>query len=121
MTIHSGYPHRYGSDELASIDPAFIDPGSPWQNGTCESFNGRFRDELLVCEQFNTLLEVQILAEDWRIEYNTYLPHGSLDGRTPEAFRQQWINNHETLISGRPRTGVQSATTGETGSMTSPL
>ena len=39
---------------------------------TCESFNGRFRDELLVCEQFNTLLEVQVLAEDWRIEYNTY-------------------------------------------------
>jgi len=79
------------------VDPAFIDPGSPWQNGTCESFNGRFRDELLVCEQFNTLLEVQVLAEDWRIEYNTYRPHGSLDGLTPEAFRQQWINNHETL------------------------
>jgi transposase InsO family protein len=40
------------------VDPDFIDPGSPWQNGTCESFNGRFRDELLVCEQFNMLLEV---------------------------------------------------------------
>jgi transposase InsO family protein len=79
------------------VDTAFIDPGSPWQNGTCESFNGRFRDELLVCEQFNTLLEVQVLAEDWRIEYNTYRPHGSLGGLTPEAFHQQWIKNHKQL------------------------
>lgn len=82
---------------FTGVDPAFIDPGSPWQNGTCESFNGRFRDELLVCEQFNTLLEVQVLAEDWRIEYNTFRPHGSLGGLTPEAFRQQWINNHDSL------------------------
>lgn len=77
------------------VDPAFIDPGSPWQNGTCESFNGRFRDEFLICEQFDTLLEVQVLAEDWRIEYNTYRPHGSLGGLTPEEFRQQWISNQQ--------------------------
>jgi putative transposase len=82
---------------FTGVDPAFIDPGSPWQNGTCESFNGRFRDELLACEQFNTLLEVQVLAEDWRIEYNTYRPHGSLDGLTPEAFRTAWINNQNRL------------------------
>ena len=79
------------------VDPAFIDPGSPWQNGTCESFNGRFRNEFLICEQLNTLLEVQVLAEDWRIEYNTYRPHGSLGGLTPEAFHQQWLNNHQQL------------------------
>lgn len=84
---------------FTGVDPAFIDPGSPWQNGTCESFNGRFRDELLICEQFNTLLEVQVLAEDWRIEYNTFRPHGSLGGLTPEAFHQQWINNNEELSS----------------------
>ncbi|WP_423202973.1 integrase core domain-containing protein [Micromonospora kangleipakensis] len=41
----------------------------------------------------DTLLAVQVLAEDWRIKYNTYRPHGSLDGLTPEAFRQRWINN----------------------------
>jgi putative transposase len=82
---------------FTGVDPAYIDPGSPWQNGFCESFNGRFRDELLVCEQFNTLLEVQVLAEDWRIEYNTYGPHGSLGGLTPEAYHQQWINNQERL------------------------
>jgi len=56
------------------VDPSFIDPASPWQNGTCESFNGRFRDEFLTAEQFGSMLEVQVLAEDWRIEYNTYRP-----------------------------------------------
>jgi transposase InsO family protein len=56
---------------FSDIDTAFIEPGSPWQNGYSESFNGRFRDEFLPTEQFNTLLEVQSLAEDWRTEYNT--------------------------------------------------
>jgi putative transposase len=82
---------------FTGVDPAYIDPGSPWQNGVCESFNGRFRDEFLACEQFNTLLEVQVLAEDWRIEYNTYRPHGSLDDLTPEAYRTEWINNQNRL------------------------
>jgi transposase InsO family protein len=82
---------------FTGVDPAYIDPGSPWQNGVCESFNGRFRDEFLACEQFNTLLEVQVLAEDWRIEYNTYRPHGSLDDLTPEAYRTAWINNQNRL------------------------
>jgi putative transposase len=81
------------------IDPAYIDPGSPWQNGICESFNGRFRDEFLTCEQFDTLLEIQVLAEDWRIEYNTYRPHGSLDWLTPEAFHSQWITNRQPTLS----------------------
>jgi putative transposase len=71
---------------------AFIEPGSPWQNGYSESFNGRFRDEFLSTEQFDTLLEAQVLAEDWRIEYNTARPHGSLGGLTPADFRTQWIN-----------------------------
>ncbi len=77
---------------FAGTATAFIDPGSPWQNGWCESFNGRFRDELLSTEQFETLLEAQVLAEDWRIEYNTYRPHGSLDGLTPAAFYQKWLS-----------------------------
>jgi len=75
---------------FTGVDAAFIDPGSPWQNGVCESFNGRFRDEFLVCEQFHSLTEAQVLAEDWRVEYNTYRPHGSLNFLTPEAFREQW-------------------------------
>lgn len=82
---------------LSRIATAFIEPGSPWQNGFSESFNGRFRDEFLITEQFDTLLEAQVLAEDWRIEYNTYRPHGSLGDLTPEAFRQQWLNNQPAL------------------------
>ncbi|MGC5022634.1 integrase core domain-containing protein [Micromonospora sp. DT47] len=83
----------------SGVDPAYIDPASPWQNGVCESFNGRFRDEFLVCEQFDTLLEVQVLAEDWRTEYNTYRPHGSLDVLTPEALRQRWITNRQPTLA----------------------
>lgn len=76
---------------FADVQTAFIEPGAPWQNGYNESFNGRFRDEFLITEQFDTLLEAQVLAEDWRIEYNTERPHGSLHGLTPAAFREQWI------------------------------
>jgi hypothetical protein len=84
----------------------------------CESSNGRFRDGFLACEQFNSLLEVQVLAEDGRPEYNTYRPHGSLNWLTPEAFRNQWITNnqhsHSTGLlpgtrSSGPTTGAQSA------------
>lgn len=81
---------------FTGVDPSFIDPSSPWQNGTCESFNGRFRDEFLTTEQFGSMLEVQVLAEDWRIEYNTYRPHGSLGFLTPEAYRQQWTQHQST-------------------------
>jgi transposase InsO family protein len=77
---------------FADIATAFIEPGAPWQNGYNESFNGRFRDEFLTCEQFDTLLEAHVLAEDWRIQYNTERPHGSLHGLTPAAFREQWTN-----------------------------
>jgi putative transposase len=84
---------------LSRIETAFIEPGAPWQNGYSESFNGRFRDEFLTVEQFNTLLEAQVLAEDWRIEYNTYRPHGSLDDLTPEAFRKQWTDNNQPALS----------------------
>ena len=77
---------------FSDVATTFIEPGSPWQNGYSESFNGRFRDEFLATEQFDTLLEAQALAEDWRIEYNTIRPHGSLGGLTPTQFRAQWIS-----------------------------
>jgi len=82
---------------FTGVDPSFTDPASPWQNRTCESFNGRFRDEFLTTEQFGSMLEVQVLAEDGRIEYNTYRPHGSLDFLTPEAYRQQWTHRESTI------------------------
>jgi putative transposase len=63
--------------------PLFIEPGSPWQNGKCESFNGRFRDECLNMEYFETLQEAQVVIEHWRNEYNTFRPHSALNYRTP--------------------------------------
>ncbi|WP_156875009.1 IS3 family transposase [Sulfitobacter alexandrii] len=67
---------------------AFIEPGSPWENGYCESFNARFRDELLNGEIFFSLREAQILIEQWRRHYNTVRPHSALGYRppAPESF-----------------------------------
>jgi transposase InsO family protein len=53
-------------------------PGSPWENGSIESFNARFRDELLNGEIFYTLKKAQIIIEQWRIHYNTRRPHSAL-------------------------------------------
>lgn len=61
----------------------YITPGSPWENGYCESFNGRLRDELLNGELFYTLREAQVLIERWRVHYNTVRPHGALGYRPP--------------------------------------
>ena len=65
------------------VKTLFIEPGSPWENGYVESFNGRLRDELLAREQFDTLLEAKVLIERWRRHYNTVRPHGSLGYRPP--------------------------------------
>jgi transposase InsO family protein len=62
---------------------AYIEPGSPWENGYCESFNGRFRDELLNGEVFYTIREAQIIIEKWRQHYNTKRPHSALGYRSP--------------------------------------
>jgi putative transposase len=70
------------------VKPLFIEPGSPWENGYVESFNGKMRDELLAREIFYSLKEAQIMIEIWRKEYNTIRPHSSLGYRppAPEAF-----------------------------------
>lgn len=62
---------------------AFIEPGSPWENGYVESFNGKLRDELLNAEVFHTLAEAKILIEQWRRHYNTTRPHSALGYRPP--------------------------------------
>ena len=62
---------------------AYIAPGSPWENGYVESFNGKLRDELLDCEVFNTLREAQVLIEQWRRHFNTVRPHSALGYRPP--------------------------------------
>ena len=61
----------------------FIEPGSPWENGYCESFNGKLRDEFLDGEIFYSLKEAQVLTEQWRRAYNQIRPHSSLNYRPP--------------------------------------
>jgi transposase InsO family protein len=61
----------------------FIEPGSPWENGYCESFNGKLRDELFNGEIFYSLKEAKIVVEQWREHYNTLRPHSSLGYRPP--------------------------------------
>jgi putative transposase len=68
----------------------FIEPGSPWENGYIESFNGKLRDERLNGEIFYTLREAQILIEQWRLEYNTVRPHSSLNNRPPAP--EAWLH-----------------------------
>ena len=69
--------------EALNVETLFIEPGSPWENGYVESFNGKLRDELLDREIFFTLTEAKILIERWRGEYNTVRPHSALAYRPP--------------------------------------
>jgi putative transposase len=65
------------------VKTAFIEPGSPWENGYNESFNGKLRDELLNGEIFYSLKEAQVLIEQWRRHYNEVRPHSSLGYKPP--------------------------------------
>ena len=62
---------------------AYIEPGSPWENWYCDSFNSKLRDEILAREIFYDLREAKALIEGWRIHYNTYRPHSSLGYKPP--------------------------------------
>ena len=62
---------------------AYIEPGSPWENGYVESFNARLRDELLNGEIFYSLMEAELVIESWRRHYNTVRPHASLGYKPP--------------------------------------
>lgn len=64
-----------------------IEPGKPWQNGTNESFNGKFRDECLSAEWFRNRVEAKVIIEDWRNHYNRVRPHSSLGYKTPFEFK----------------------------------
>jgi len=75
------------------VKTLFIEPGSPWENGYIESFNGKLRDELLNGEIFDTVIEARVIVEQWRKEYNTRRPHSSLGylPPVPEAILPfQW-------------------------------
>ena len=72
--------------DQADVQTLFIAPGSPWENGYVESFNGRLRDELLNGELFLSLAEARWVIDRWRLDYNHHRPHSSLDYQTPAVF-----------------------------------
>jgi transposase InsO family protein len=79
-----GLCHRRG------IDPAYIEPGKPWQNGFAESFISRLRDEFLDGEVFQSVLEAQVRLSVWRRYWNQERPHSSLGYQTPAEFAAGW-------------------------------
>ena len=101
-------------DWLARVDvkTLFITPGSPWENGCNESFNGKLRDELLNMEIFYTLEEAKVLVEQWRHHYNTVRPHSSLKYRPPAP--ETILPRHVTSIYATLRSPQQGDQTGQT-------
>ena len=84
--------------EKLQVRPLYIEPGSPWENGYIESFNGKMRDELLNLEIFYSLKEAKVLIEMWRKHYNTVRPHSALGYRSPvptsilvQPSQIQWV------------------------------
>ena len=79
--------------EAAGTKTLYIEPGSPWEKGYCESFNSKFRDEFLNGEIFYSMKELRLLAESWRIHYNTVRPHSSLGYKTPAP--EAWMTDNK--------------------------
>jgi putative transposase len=79
------------------IETALIDPGKPWQNGSNESFNGKFRDECLGMQWFQNRTEARVVIEAWREEYNTVRPHSSLGDLTPAEFAERVQSTQQTV------------------------
>jgi putative transposase len=87
---------------------AFIEPGSPWENGYCESFNSKLRDELLNGEIFYSLAEARTVIESWRLHYNTQRPHSSLGYKPPAPHALIWPDTpHEPASSTTPAVAVR--------------
>jgi putative transposase len=73
----------------AGIGTAPIDPGKPWQNGSNESFDGKFRDECLGMQWFKNRIDAKVAIEDWRKMYNEVRPHSSLENLTPNEYAER--------------------------------
>jgi transposase InsO family protein len=82
------------------IRTLYIDPGSPWQNGHVESFHNRLRDECLNQEDFLSVLEAQIVIEEWRLLYNRVHPHSKLGFQSPDQFAMNYPRPEPNIQSG---------------------
>ena len=85
------------------VKTLYIEPGSPWENGYCESLNSKLRDELLNGEIFTTMREAQVLIENWRRHYNAIRPHSSLGYRPPAPELRATRALSLLLVPGRRR------------------
>lgn len=97
----------------AKVKTLYIEPGSPWENGYNESFNGRLRDELLNGEIFYTLKEAQIVIESWRKHYNTVRPHSSLNYQPPAPQTTRAIQQLPNYLN-KPMGNLQWSITAKT-------
>jgi len=82
---------------FSKAGPSYIEPGSPRQNPCVESFGSRVRDELLSQELFATLVEAQVLVEDWRADYNERRPHSALGMMAPARFAASWRRSDQQI------------------------
>ncbi len=111
LMVHHGKPKCLRSDNgpefiartvqdwlaAQSVGTHYIDPGSPWQNAYCESFNSIFRTTCLDRWAFESVGEARVVVGQWLEEYNTIRPHGSLNGRAPAQFIEDWAESESTL------------------------
>jgi putative transposase len=86
--------------DRVGVETSYITPGSPWENGYIESFNGKLANELLEREIFDTLHEAKVLIERWRVHYNTVRPHSSLGYRPPAP--EAWLLDEPGSAALRP-------------------
>jgi putative transposase len=105
VMVRKGIPEHIRSDngpEFVAVDlrkwlaatgakTLYIEPGSPWENGYCESFISKLRDEFLNGEIFYSIKELRVLVERWRVHFNTLRPHSSLGYRPPAP--ETWLDN----------------------------
>ena len=85
--------------ESSEVATTYIEPGCPWQNPWIESFNARFRDEVLDCEVFSSILEAQVIADGWRDTYNRLHPRSSLGMLAPAVFAERWRGENEGVVA----------------------
>ena len=84
--------------EVSGVDTLYVAPGSPWENGYVESFNSRLRDEFLNRELFLHIDELRYVADRWRMDYNHYRPHSSLDYMAPATFATKCLEQGSATL-----------------------
>jgi transposase InsO family protein len=99
----------------SGVGTLFIEPGSPWENGYVESFNGKLRDECLNGELFLNLAEMKYIAERWRLDYNHHRPHSMLDWQSPAMYAARCLGRRRPCAApGSPLRAHPPQHTGET-------